>query len=124
VGRTVADVRDICDLARGAGADCVVVVIPDETQVDAALQDEVARAWARSRESLDFRRPTRAIVEALGQAGIPTLDLLPAFTEAGAAERLYKPRDTHWNVAGNRLAATAIIPPLRAWRERRGENRR
>jgi hypothetical protein len=124
VERTVADVRDICDLARDAGADCFVAVIPDETQVDGRLQDEVARAWGRSRESVDFGRPTREIVASLGQSGIPALDLLPAFTEAGATERLYKPRDTHWNVAGNRLAATTIIPALRAWRERRGEDRR
>jgi hypothetical protein len=116
VERTVSDVRDICELGRGAGADCLVIVIPDETQVDAALQAEVARAWGRSRSSLDFERPTRAIVESLGRAGIATLNLLPTFTGAGASERLYKPRDTHWNVAGNRLAAEAIAPAIRAWR--------
>lgn len=119
VERTVADLRDICDLARGAGADCLVVVIPDETQVDAALQDEVARAWGRPRGSIDFSRPTGAIVEALARAGIPALDLLPVFREAGRSQRLYKPRDTHWNVAGNRVAADAIVPAVRAWDDQR-----
>lgn len=119
VERTIADVRDICNLARGVAADCLVVVIPDETQVDAALQGDVARAWSRSRGSLDFNRPTRAIVESLGRAGIPALDLLPAFTKSGGNERLYKPRDTHWNLAGNRLAADAIAPVVAAWRDKK-----
>jgi hypothetical protein len=38
---------------------------------------------------------------------------LPVVAEHGKATRLYKPRDTHWNLAGNRLAATAIAVFLR-----------
>ena len=121
VERTVADLSDIRDLARGKGADCLVVLIPDETQVDATLQDEVARAWGRARVSLDFARPTRVVAAALARAGLPTVDLLPAFQQVGVNLRLYKPRDTHWNLAGNRLAAEAILPALREWRDRRTE---
>jgi hypothetical protein len=55
----------------------------------------------------------------LARAGLQTIDLLPAFEEAGRGVRLYKPRDTHWNLAGNRVAAEAILPVLRAWQERR-----
>jgi hypothetical protein len=47
----------------------------------------------------------------LGQRGIRSLDLLPAFRNSSAA-RLYKPRDSHWNIAGNRLAAEAIAPEI------------
>ena len=109
VDRAVSDLGDICDLARGVGADCLVVLIPDETQVNVALQRDVARAWGRPAGSLDFARPTRVVSGALARAGIPAVDLLPAFQQAGATRRLYKPRDTHWNVAGNRLAAEAIL---------------
>ena len=48
-----------------------------------------------------------------GEEAIPFLDLLPAFVEAGQRTRLYKPRDTHWNLAGNRLAAEVIAPIMR-----------
>jgi cell volume regulation protein A len=56
----------------------------------------------------------RAIAAALSAQGVEVLDLLPAFAEAGQQTRLYKPRDTHWNLAGNRLAATVIAPAVRA----------
>ena len=115
--RAVADLVEIRDLARGIGADCIVVLIPDETQVSQALQREVARAWGR--DSIDFTRPTRVVAAALASAGLPAIDLLPAFQKAGDGVRLYKPRDTHWNMAGNRVAAEAILPALRTWQERR-----
>jgi hypothetical protein len=119
VERAVRDIADIRDIARGAGADCLVVLIPDETQVDGALQAEVARAWDRPLASIDFARPTRMVAAALARAGVETLDLLPAFRAAATETRLYKPRDTHWNLAGNRLAASEIVPVLREWRSRR-----
>jgi SGNH hydrolase-like domain, acetyltransferase AlgX len=39
---------------------------------------------------------------------IPYVDLLPRFRETGKQESLYLLRDTHWNDAGNRLAATIL----------------
>ena len=74
---------------------------------------EVARAWGRSLEGIDFARPSRVLAEALENAGVATLDLTPAFQSAAPVTRLYKPRDTHWNVAGNRLASEAIVAVLR-----------
>lgn len=114
VDRAVRALADIRDLARGVGADCLVVLIPDETQVDPALQAEVARAWDRPLDAIDFTRPTRLVGAALARAGVTAVDLLPAFQAAAQQERLYKPRDTHWNLAGNRLAASEIAPAVRA----------
>ena len=39
---------------------------------------------------------------------IPYVDLLERFRETGKREPLYLLRDTHWNDAGNRLAATIL----------------
>jgi hypothetical protein len=119
VDRAVREIADIRDLARGIGADCLVVLIPDETQVEPALQAEVARAWDRPLGALAFSRPTRLVAAALARAGIATVDLLPAFQAAAKQERLYKPRDTHWNLAGNRLAASEIASVVREWRSHR-----
>ena len=101
----------IRDIAARAGADTLVLILPDETQVDSAFAARVADAYGAS---LDFARPSRLLAEALTAAGIAHLDLLPVFAAAGADTRLYKPRDTHWNLAGNRLAAEALAPAVRA----------
>ena len=43
----------------------------------------------------------------LDKLGIKYIDLLPSFSE-NSGERLYRVRDTHWNIAGNQLAANII----------------
>lgn len=108
VARVAGALETMRDVARRAGADLAVVLIPDEVQVDAALADQVTRASNRAPAGLDFDRPNRLLTVALEAEGIPVLDLLPVFRAAASRERLYKPQDTHWNIAGNRLAASAI----------------
>jgi hypothetical protein len=114
--RTVGYLRDIRDISQRAGANVLVVLIPDEVQVDDGLQEQVARAHGSTRDRFDFHLPNRLLAMALAKEGIPFLDLLPAFAEAGQHTRLYKPRDTHWNLAGNRLAAATIAGFLREHR--------
>ena len=111
--RAVSYLTQIRDVARRSGAGFLVVVIPDEVQVDAALQDQLVVLLDRTGGSIDFARPTRTIVQALAQQDIQVLDLLPLFVEQGRHTRLYKPLDTHWNRAGNRLAADAVARELR-----------
>jgi hypothetical protein len=113
VANVVDRLRAMQEAARRSGATFAVVVIPDEAQVRQDLQAEVRRA-AGAGTSPEFDRPNRVLVLALESARIPVLDLLPAFHGAGQTMTLYKPSDTHWNVAGNRLAAEAIVPYIRA----------
>ena len=104
--------RKARDLSSRAGAEFVVVLIPDEAQVDRALQDEVAHAYGKPGR-MDFDRPNRTLTADLAADGIRVLDLLPVFRSEGRTARLYKPQDTHWNLAGNRLAAETIAAFLR-----------
>jgi len=113
VTQAVGTLRQMRDLARRAGAEFLVVLIPDEVQVDAALFAEVTRLRDRAPEEVDPTRPTRAIVEALDAAGIAGVDLQAAFAAHAGREPLYKPQDTHWNLAGNRLAADVLAPIVR-----------
>jgi len=46
------------------------------------------------------------------QNRIHCLDLLAPFQQAGKSAKLYVLRDTHWNEAGNRLAADLIFQYL------------
>jgi hypothetical protein len=111
-GRAAGLLADTRDLARRNGADLLVVLLPDETQVDADLRRRVAQARDTTPEDLDLEQPNRLLTQALRAAGIEVLDLLPAFAAGSARTPLYKPQDSHWNLAGNRLAAEVIFEAL------------
>ncbi|HEX2163848.1 MAG TPA: SGNH/GDSL hydrolase family protein [Thermoanaerobaculia bacterium] len=90
-----------------SGARFVLLLIPDEGQVDRALARRIAE---RSGFALDLDRPQRSLLPWLADRRIPHLDLLPLFRrrhEAGGPP-LYRFQDTHWSVAGNRLAGQAL----------------
>jgi hypothetical protein len=112
-GRAAGYLREMRDLAERSGSEFLVVVMPDEVQVAAGVQQQLADVLGRSGEEIDFVRPTNLIVGMLERQGIRVLNLLPAFADAGRGLRLYKPHDTHWNLAGNRLAAATLAPALR-----------
>ncbi len=118
--RTFANVTSIlADLdrdVRAHGSRFVVVVIPDEFQVDPAVRAEVMAAAKTKLEDYDLDLPQRELAAFFARAGIASLDLLETFREQAKNGRLYRPRDTHWNVAGNRLAAERIAQYLAAHR--------
>jgi len=58
-------------------------------------------------EAFDFSLPNRRLSQMLTVLNINHLDLYHAFLQA-AEKRLYKPNDTHWNIAGNQLAASIM----------------
>lgn len=111
--RLVAAVRRTAALCRSRGVELAVVLQPAELQVDAELRGRLSAL--RPGRELDPERPNRELARALAEAGVPFLDLLPELIAAGA-EPLYKPRDSHWNLAGNRLAAERLYRWLTAGR--------
>jgi hypothetical protein len=111
--KAVGYLRQMREVSSRAGADLMVVLIPDESQVDPTLQDQVVRARRWASGQFDFRLPNRLLAGALTEEGIRHLDLLAAFEEKSRLTRLYKPRDTHWNIEGNRLAAEEIARFIR-----------
>lgn len=90
------------------GAQFLVMIIPDEFQVDDAVRRDVLERLDIESTAIHLDRPQTRLKELLGSAGVPYLDLLPAFRAAGRSERLYYPRNTHWNDAGNALAARLL----------------
>jgi hypothetical protein len=94
---------------RDAGAELVVLVVPDEFQVHAEVAREVARSARADLDDYDLDLPQRRLDAHLAARGVAAVDLLPAFRAAGASERLYRLRDTHWNAAGNALAARQLL---------------
>jgi hypothetical protein len=62
-----------------------------------------------SADALDPSLPNRQLAAYCQRAAIPCVDLTPVFVEASraSAEALYKQRDAHWTIRGNRVAADA-----------------
>jgi len=109
VDEAVGAIERMATLCRRRGIQLAVILIPEETQVDPELQAEVIATSELCREhTMDFLRPNRILGQRLDALDIPFLDLHPAFAAAAPTQHLYKPLDTHWNIAGNRLAAEQI----------------
>ncbi|MGL5081909.1 MAG: hypothetical protein ACRC8A_10530 [Microcoleaceae cyanobacterium] len=102
----IVKIKEICD---HQNIPLVVLIIPDEVQVDQKLQSKIAEMFdADEPDKLDFRLTNRLLHEAFEQYDIDYIDPLEDFAKATEKTRLYKPNDTHWNIAGNELAANLL----------------
>lgn len=95
-------------LAETDGARLVVVLLPDENQIDPTLQASIIPAEKRDR--YDFRMPQTLVEERLAAIGVPTIDLQDAFRDD---PRCLYMNDTHWTPEGHALAAATIHRALR-----------
>lgn len=102
----------IVQQSRKAGAGVVLAVFPDEFQVDTAERQRSMNASHTVAGDLDLDRPQRLLADWGRSRGVPVIDLLPAFQSAGARQRVYLLRNTHWNETGNRLAAEVLTREL------------
>jgi len=127
----VGQLEEISKVCRRLEIALIVVIVPDEFQVNPELQDTIFESLGKTREKsvVDFTRPNRMLGQELDASGIEYLDLLPAFAEASREAHYYRLRDTHWNIAGNELAAELIAeyllsrnPPLRIQNQARPSN--
>lgn len=103
-------------LAAARGVPVVVALLPDENQINAALQ---ARLLAgKDRAAYDFEMPQSMLGALFAGRDVRLVDLLPVFRRD---PRCLYMNDTHWNPDGQALAADALarvllplIPPARA----------
>lgn len=94
------------------GARFVVLVIPDEFQVDQELLNAVTEHLGKSPSLYDLDLPQQRLGELAAAKGLEIVDVLPEFRRRTRMERLYRPRNTHWNAAGNALAAELLADKL------------
>lgn len=113
IKKTLPAVHKLAEDVRRSGAAFLVVIIPDELQVNAALRAQVRQWDPPDEEPFDLMWITHRVTSELEAAGIPTIDLLPVFQRESLERRLYKPRDTHWNAEGNQLAADTVAAFIR-----------
>jgi hypothetical protein len=104
-GRALGYLGAIVHACRQREVPVYFVLIPDEFQVNPAVLARALHQAGRNADEIDLDLPQQRLREFFAEQGMPCLDLLPAF--AGIADT-YAPRDTHWNVRGNHLAAREI----------------
>ncbi len=118
----LSSINDIC---KKQHIDFIVVIAPDEVQINKVLQDEVRDVYYPkiNNEKWDITLPNIMLTDGLRKLGIKYVDLYHDFAKKTDV-RLYKPRDTHWNIAGNQLAADIIQEHiLSTVKEYNGKNR-
>ncbi|GAA4411500.1 hypothetical protein GCM10023187_37440 [Nibrella viscosa] len=110
----LVNIRDWC---QENNAKLVVVLLPDEAQVSRGLQEEIRTMYFSDQKELphDLTFGNRWLHEQLTNAGIAYIDLLEPFRQAALHQTLYKPYDSHWNIAGNTLAAQVLTDSLQKY---------
>jgi hypothetical protein len=104
----LASIDEITAMLGNLGVKFVVAGFPDEFQVDHSLGSKLlASSW--STEGHDLLLPQKILACRLEKLGVPFADLTGEFQRQGSRERLYIPRDTHWNQKGRRLAAELMF---------------
>jgi len=102
------------DQLKQRGIELVVVPAPEKASVYPEMLSRRAEAPLNP-----FRSPTEALLPALRQHGVETIDLFALFREARRANLvsspgpLYLAQDSHWTPAGAKLAAGALAARLR-----------
>ncbi len=105
---TKQQITAINDTARKQGVHFAFFNAPARIQFESRYQEAVAERFPAL--SLDVDLPERRLGAFAARENIPFVDISPPFREADAAGRVVNyNHDSHWNAAGHRLAATAVV---------------
>lgn len=94
--------------AEQGGARYVMVIHPDEMQVNNKVRQEILTTFQLNENEYDFDLPQKVLRSYCANRGIHCLDLLPIFRASADKGDLYLLRDTHYNHTGHELAAASI----------------
>jgi lysophospholipase L1-like esterase len=103
---------DMKQLSDQTNAKFLVLIIPDEFQVNKTLRKDVAEYIKISVDQLDMTLPQRTVKTFFDQHNIQYIDLLKEWESSPAAERYYLPRNTHLSIEGNKVVADMLYPKI------------
>jgi hypothetical protein len=95
-----------------SGAEFLLVMIPEEYQVDNQVFSDAAEHDHSFTSNYDIHMPQLRLIQFCETHGINYIDMLPEFERRSKSETLYKLRDTHWNIDGNALAVELLTGKL------------
>jgi hypothetical protein len=107
--RIISQIKQWCERRN---IEMVLAICPDQFQVEETLRAEVCKKYNLAADALDLEYPNYRLLNYCKGNNINCIDLLGPFREKGKSGGLYALRDTHWNEAGNRLAAEVIFQYL------------
>jgi hypothetical protein len=100
----VRQMKRIHDLVSQSSGRFIVVLIPDENQINNSLQQVLLTEDSLGK--YDFDMPQKRLEAMFSDLGIPVIDLLPYFKRD---PRCLYMNDTHWTPEGHKLAASVLF---------------
>lgn len=109
----VLEFRRLCT---DAGVRPLLLISPDEIQVDRDLRLAVLERAPLPADAYDFDLPSRRLARFAEAAGLPVLDALDGLRAAASTTRLrpYIPNNGHWSVPGNAVVAGLLADAVAA----------
>lgn len=99
---------ELRETAAAAGAPTVVMVLPEMGQFDDAMRTRSMSDFRLKEDEVDWDRPQRELEAQAASAGVPVLDLLPAFRTRTDRDKLYLRLDTHLTALGHEVTADEL----------------
>jgi len=106
--RNIGELAHIKGMTDADGDRLLVVIIPDENQINKKLQEQLIPPAEMSQ--YDFSLPQSLLTQLMSEQGIEYLDLQNDFL---SDPRCLYMNDTHWTPEGHRLAAEKIAEKLK-----------
>jgi lysophospholipase L1-like esterase len=108
-GEYLADIRAS---AASVGAPAMMVVIPEIAQVEPSQRARTMADYRFREDEVDWTRPQRELLAQATRAGVPVVDLLPAFSARPDRDGLYLPIDEHFSALGHRVTAQLLADAI------------
>jgi hypothetical protein len=90
----------------------IVGIYPDEFQVDQQLFSQIIERFNMEKDDYEIELMQRILKQYLDSRKIAHIDFLDTFRSKSQEGPLYLCRNTHWNEAGNELAASLLFQYL------------
>ena len=100
------------ELLRARNIRFMIAIHPDEMQVSPTQFNTLTTRFDLRRDDYDLDLAQKRLKNFLDAKHLPYLDLLDRFKDEEQRQDLYLFRNTHWNEAGNELAAEMLFQYL------------
>jgi hypothetical protein len=117
-------ISEMNELLKSRNIKFVVAIYPEEMQVSHDLFDTLVAKFKLNAADYNLKLAQDLLRPFLERKGIPYLDLLDRFRAEEPERELYLFRTTHWNRAGNQLAADILFDYLVRQPDAGGKNTR